>query len=266
MRIFRCILILAVLCAALPLAAQAPEEAHVWTLVLDPGHGGTDKGASGRNAHEKNITLAVAKKLRDKVEAKYGEEVNVVMTRDDDATLALQDRADVANGEQGDLFISIHVNSVGKKTRGREKVAGCEVYTCGLHKTESNLEVAMTENAVMELEPDYSVTYQGFDPASDESYIIFELSQSAHLRQSVEFATLAHDRLVSTAGRVGKGVKQAGFWVLWSTSMPAVLVELDFICNPDSERFLDSAKGQDKCAQALFEAFCDYYDKARRPM
>lgn len=266
MRILRLILAAAVLCAAFSVAAQAPEQAHVWTLVLDPGHGGTDKGASGSKAHEKDITLAVAKGLRDKVEEHYGDDVNVVLTRDDDNTLTLQDRADVANGEQGDLFISIHVNSVAKKTRGREKVAGCEVYTCGLHKSESNLEVAMTENAVMELEPDYSVTYQGFDPASDESYIIFELSQSAHMRQSVEFAGLAHDRLVSTAGRVGKGVKQAGFWVLWATSMPAVLVELDFICNPDSERFLASEKGQEKCAQALFEAFCDYYDRVRRPL
>lgn len=266
MKIIRLILTLAVLCAALPLAAQVPEEAHVWTLVLDPGHGGTDKGASGRKAHEKDITLAVAKRLRDKVEAKYGKEVNVVLTREDDSTLALQDRADVANGEQGDLFISIHVNSVGKKTRGREKIAGCEVYTCGLHKSDNNLEVAMMENAVMELEPDYSVTYQGFDPNSDESYIIFELSQSAHLRQSVDFAGRVHDKLVSTAGRVGKGVKQAGFWVLWSTSMPAVLVELDFICNPDSERFLASAQGQEKCAKALFEAFCDYYESVRRPI
>lgn len=264
MKFFRLILTLAVLCAALPAAAQAPEQEHVWTLVIDPGHGGTDMGASGKKAHEKDITLAVAKRLRDKVQAEYGKEVNVVLTRQGDATLALQDRADVANGEQGDLFISIHVNSVGKKTRGRDKVAGCEVYTCGLHKTDSNLEVAMMENAVMELEPDYSVTYQGFDPDSDESYIIFELSQSAHLRQSVEFAGLAYDRLVSKAGRVGKGVKQAGFWVLWATSMPAVLVELDFICNPESERFLTSAKGQEKCAQALFEAFCEYYE-AQRP-
>lgn len=264
MRFLRLILAVAALCAALPAAAQAPEQAHVYTLVLDPGHGGDDKGASGAKAHEKDITLAVAKQLRDKVLARYGDEVRVALTREGDATLTLQDRADVANGEQGDLFISIHVNSVAKKTRGRDKVAGCEVYTCGLHKSESNLEVAMTENAVMELEPDYSVTYQGFDPASDESYIIFELSQSAHLRQSVEFAGLAHDRLVSTAGRVGKGVKQAGFWVLWATSMPAVLVELDFICNPDSERFLASAKGQERCAQALYEAFCEYYERARR--
>lgn len=266
MRIIRLILAAAVLCAALPVAAQAPEEAHVWTLIVDPGHGGADKGASGRKAHEKDITLAVAKRLRDMVEDKYGNEVNVVLTRESDIALALQDRADVANGEQGDLFISIHVNSLSKKARGREKVTGCEVYTCGLHKSESNLEVAMTENAVMELEPDYSVTYQGFDPGSAESYIIFELSQSAHLRRSVEFAGLAHDRLVSTAGRAAKGVKQAGFWVLWATSMPSVLVELDFISNPDSERFLTSAKGQDKCAQALFEAFCEYYDRARRQL
>lgn len=266
MKILRLILTLAAICIALPSVAQAPEQSHVWTLIIDPGHGGADKGASGKKAHEKDITLAVAKRLRDKVQAQYGDEVNVMLTREKDDKLALQDRADVANGEQGDLFISIHINSLGKKTRGREKIAGCEVYACGLHKTEDNLEVAMTENAVIELEPDYTVTYQGFDPESAESYIIFELSQSAHLRQSVEFAGMAHDRLVSTAGRQPKGVKQAGFWVLWATSMPAVLVELDFICNPESERFLASAAGQDKCAQALYEAFCDYYEIARRPM
>lgn len=241
-----------------PAGVRAKGESDVFTVVIDPGHGGTDKGCKGKFAYEKDITLSVAQMLQDKLNKRFGDSIAALLTRKDDTYLTLQKRADIANQAHGDLFVSIHVNSVEYKTKGRENLSGSSVYTCGLHKSQSNLAVAMRENAVMELEPDHSQVYQGFDPNSTESYIIFELTQSSHLLQSIEFASMAQARLVDTAGREDKDVRQAGFWVLWATSMPSVLVELDFICNPTQEAFLASKEGQEKCAQALFEAVCDY--------
>lgn len=242
------------------IAIMAGAKTSDFTVVIDPGHGGRDSGCVGKVAKEKNVALNVAKLLRDKIEKKYGKKVNVVMTRSTDKFVSLQGRADIANKAKGDLFISIHVNSVDKRSKGRNTVKGASVYTCGLHKSKDNLQVAMRENSVMEYESDYSTTYHGFDPKSSESYIMFELSQNAHQQQSIKFAKYAEDLLVSEAGRVNKGVKQAGFWVLWSTAMPSVLVELDFICNPTQEKFLNSKKGQERCANALFKAFNKYYD------
>lgn len=234
-------------------------EARPFTLVLDPGHGGKDYGCVGNISNEKTIVLNVARQLGDMVAAAFGDSVRTVFTRSDDTFISLQERAAIANRAGGDFFVSIHVNSVDKRTRGRDKIHGASVYTLGLHKSESNLGVAMRENAVMELEEDFSATYQGFDPNSSESYIIFELSQDAHMKQSLEMASLMQGQLTGHAGRADKDVRQAGFWVLWSTSMPSVLVELDFICNPEAERFLASEKGQRKCAEALFRAFKEYY-------
>lgn len=243
--------------AILGINAQAKQ----FVVVIDPGHGGRDYGAVGTITNEKSINLNVAKKLGEKITEKYGkDDVRIVYTRDKDIFIPLNDRARIANDAKGDLFISIHVNSVDKKNKRRTSIAGTEVYTCGLHRSESNLEVAKRENAVMYLEDDYSQKYQGFDPNSAESYIAFELNQSKHLDRSIEFATLAKDYLTTTANRADIGVKQAGFWVLWSTSMPAVLVELDFICNPTSEKFMSTSDGVDKMAKSLLQAFDDYYN------
>ncbi len=148
-------------------------------------------------------------------------------------------------------------------TKGRTKLSGASVYTVGLHKTEANLAVAMRENGVIELEEDFSQKYQGFDPNMSESYIIFELGQNRNMARSIEFASMAQNELITTAGRADKGVRQAGFLVLWATKMPAVLVELDFICNPTCEAFLAGDKGRQKCADALFNAFKKYY-KAKK--
>lgn len=243
-------------------------EAKQFVVVIDAGHGGRDYGAIGAVTNEKTINLNVAKKLGEKITEKYGSnEVKVVYTRNKDVFIALNDRARIANNANGDLFISIHVNSLPKKNKRRASISGAEVYTCGLHRSESNLAVAQRENAVMYLEEDYSQKYQGFDPTSPESYIAFELNQSKHLDRSIEFATLAKDYLVSTAGRADKGVKQAGFWVLWSTGMPSVLVELDFISNPKAEKFMASSNGVEKMANSLYQAFDDYYAavKGNRP-
>ncbi len=236
---------------ALPLFAKD------FTVVIDPGHGGKDCGARGVSLYEKDINLAVAKKLGDKIEKNH-RDVKVIFTRKRDTDVALKERPEIANKANGDLFISIHVNSVDRKARNRKTINGAEVYTLGLHRSDDNLAVAMRENAVMALESDYTEAYQGFDPESSESYIIFELSQSRHMDMSIEFADLVQQQLIEHAGRADKGVKQAGFWVLWSTSMPSVLIELDFICNPTQEKYLGSEKGQDELAEAISRAFDTY--------
>lgn len=253
MNLLRIINIL-IIAAVVSISASAKD----FTVVIDPGHGGHDYGAVGNSANEKSINLAVALKLGKLISDSY-KDVKVIYTRSTDVFIPLNDRAKIANKNKGDLFISIHVNSVDRKSKNRQSVAGAEVYTLGLHKSEENLAVAKRENSVMALEADYSETYKGFDPNSVESYIIFELTQSRHLEQSISFAISAENELNTTANRVKKGIKQAGFWVLWATGMPSVLVELDFICNPTSEKFLNSTEGQDKMAQALYNAFSQYY-------
>jgi N-acetylmuramoyl-L-alanine amidase len=228
-----------------------------FTVVIDAGHGGYDKGAIGSHSYEKNINLAVALRLGNLISSKM-KGVNVVYTRSSDVFVTLQGRAEIANRAGGDLFISIHTNSVDKRARNRSIVSGSATYTLGLYKTEENLEVAKRENSVMALEKDYTTTYQGFDPNSTESYIMFEINQSTHVEQSVKFASLVQKELVNNAGRINKGVRQAGFWVLAQTGMPAVLIELEFICNPISEDFLTSDSGQDKMAKSIFNAFYKY--------
>ncbi len=237
----------------------AVASAKDFVVVIDPGHGGRDAGALGQTTNEKTINLAVAKALGEKVSS-IGRDVRVVYTRDKDVFIPLNERANIANKAKGDLFISIHVNSIDSKNKNARTIKGAQVYTLGLHKTESNLAVARRENSVMTLEKDYSETYRGFDPNSVESYIAFELSQSRHLDRSINFAALAQNQLTTVAGRSDKGVRQAGFWVLHATCMPAVLVELDFICNPESERFLASRDGQDKMSDALCNAVASYYE------
>ena len=214
-----------------------------FVLVIDAGHGGRDAGALGNKAKEKDINLGVALKLGRMV-ANNVPGVKVVYTRDKDVYLTLQERADKANRVEGDLFISIHTNSIDKKSPNRKTV----------HRSKENLEVAKRENSVIYLENDFSTRYEGFDPNSTESYIIFEFMQYKHMEQSINFASDIQHEFVSVANRVDRGVRQAGFWVLAKTGMPAVLVELDFICNPTQERFLTSESGQTKMAQAIYNA------------
>lgn len=243
------------------LAVSFFASAAEYVIVIDAGHGGHDAGCVGRKAREKDIVLDVAKKLGEKLRSEMSD-VKVVLTRSDDRFIPLQERANIANRAGGDLFISLHVNSVAKESPGRASVSGAQVYTLGPDKSKNNLNVAMRENSVIELESDYTKKYKGFDPSSTESYIIFELNQNAHMKQSIDFATLAQRHLVKDAGRLDKGVRQDGFWVLWATRMPSVLVELDFICNPTQETFLSSADGKRKCVNALFNAIKEYRSKS----
>lgn len=259
-RIIAFVLVLSVFIPA-EFSTYAADRKADFTVAIDPGHGGRDAGCRSKRQKEKDIVLDVATQLQTLIAKNCKDSVKVVMTRDDDTFIPLMDRAKIANNAEADLFISIHVNSLDRRARNRASVHGASVYTVGLHKSEANLAVAMRENGVIELEEDFTATYQGFDPNSSESYIIFELDQNRNMAQSVEFAAMAQNQLIATAGRADKGVRQAGFLVLWATKMPSVLVELDFICNPEAETFLYSKKGRRKCAEALFEAFREYRSK-----
>lgn len=238
------------------------EDKQQFVLVIDPGHGGKDSGCLGDITKEKSIVLDVASRLG-RLVAERCPEVKIVFTRDDDSFPSLQQRANIANQANGSVFISIHVNSVDKRNRNRRNIHGASVYTLGLRKSDNNLSVAMRENSVMELEDDYSEKYQGFDPNSSESYIIFELNQNVHMQKSIELANIIQNELVTTAQRADKAVRQDGFWVLWATSMPSVLVELDYICNAEAERFMASDEGKDKLALAICNAFESYYTTHR---
>ena len=229
-----------------------------FVLVIDPGHGGRDMGASGKITNEKKINLAVALKFGDMVERNF-KDVRVVYTRKTDKFLDLKERPIMANNYHTDLFISIHTNANTKSAP-----FGAETYTLGLHKTKENLEVAMRENSVIMLEDDYKQKYQNFDPKSVDSYIMFELAQEAYLDHSIELASHIQKHFKNYADRYDRGVRQAGFWVLAYAACPSVLIELGFISNPTEEKFLASDAGQQKMATAIYNAFVQYkksYDK-----
>lgn len=254
MRLTKVIRILLILIFSFPLLTA---EGKDFVVVIDPGHGGKDAGALGRKTNEKTVNLEVAKRLSKLITSNM-EDAKVLLTRSNDTFVPLQGRADFANSKHADIFISIHANSVDSKSPMRTKVNGAAVYTLGLKRSDTNLSVAMRENEVMKLEPDYSTTYQGFDPSSAESYIIFEMMQHKNMDQSIALAEYVQNQLVRTAGRKNNGVRQAPFWVLVRTSMPAILVELDFICNPSMEKFLASSSGQDKLAKAIYNGVEKY--------
>lgn len=226
--------------------------ANAYTLVLDAGHGGKDPGAVGKNVYEKDLNLALALKIGEKIKQKYPN-VKVVYTRDTDVFVPLQKRSEIANNNKADLFISIHANSSEAK-----ESEGLETFILGTDKMEKNLDVAMRENAVMMLESDYKTTYQGFNPNSIDSYIMFELMQNTFMDQSLQFATLVQQNCVEQLKRKDRGVRQAAFWVLLKTACPAILFEMGFVSNPEEEKFLRQPEGIDQMAQAITDAFETY--------
>lgn len=231
-----------------------------FTVVIDPGHGGRDPGALGASSKEKDIVLAVGKKVGELIASKHND-VNVLYTRDKDLFVALGKRAEIANKAKADLFISIHCNALDRR---RASPRGVETYVLGLHRSKDNLDVAKAENAVILYEPDYSTRYQGFDPNEPESYIMFEFMTDQYLQQSVSFATLVQNRLVNNSKLTNRSVRQAGFLVLREVAMPSVLVELGYISNAEDERYMRSSKGQNSMAMSIYMAFSDYkqeYDK-----
>lgn len=225
-------------------------------LVIDPGHGGHDAGAVGKITKEKTINLNVALAFGKLVEQNCPD-VKVIYTRKTDVFIPLHTRADIANRNKADLFISIHTNALPKGHISR----GLETYTLGMHRAADNLAVAKRENEVILYEKDYKQRYQGFDPNSSESYIMFEYMTDHNMAQSVELAKFVQRRTCASAGRQNKGVKQAGFLVLRETSMPSCLIELGFISTPDEERFLDSSAGVSQLGRGIYQAFVDYKRK-----
>ena len=230
-----------------------------FTLVIDPGHGGHDAGALGAISKEKNINLAVALRFGKYVEQNLPE-VRVIYTRKTDVFIPLSERANIANRANADLFISVHTNALpaGKVARG------FETYTLGMHRAKDNLDVAMRENSVISMEKDYQQRYQGFDPRSSESYIIFEFIQGKNMERSVELARMIQRGVCDGANRPDKGVHQAGFLVLRETSMPGCLIELGFITTPDEERLLNNDSRVDDIARGIYEAFAKYKNKYDR--
>ncbi|MBX7226545.1 MAG: N-acetylmuramoyl-L-alanine amidase [Chitinophagales bacterium] len=222
------------------------------TIVIDAGHGGHDNGCSGQhNSKEKIVTLAIALKLGELINKTYPD-IKVIYTRKTDVFIELHERAAIANRNNADLFISIHCNANPNTT-----AFGAETYLMGLHKTEANLDVSKRENEVVTMEKDYKNQYDGFDPNAPETHIVLSLNQNAYIEQS----TLLADHIqkhFKEAGRYNRGVKQAGFLVLFRTTMPAVLVETGFLTNNVEEAFLVSEDGQLKVANAIFLGFKDY--------
>jgi N-acetylmuramoyl-L-alanine amidase len=234
------------------LPKDAPKDVKEMTVVLDPGHGNPDLGARGLFSYEKDIVLSIAKKLGQKI-VKAHPDIEIVYTRTIDTFIPLDDRGTIANRVNADLFISIHANANPKKAP-----SGTETYVMGLEKTDKNMDVAMNENAVILFEENYETRYEGYDPNSPESFIMFSFMQNAHLEQSLSFASHVEDMFAHRFKRKSRGVKQGPFLVLWKTTMPSVLVETGFISNAEEEKYLNSEEGQNEIAEAILLALGEY--------
>lgn len=235
-----------------PAFSQSKQLVKLKTVVIDAGHGGKDPGAINGKTYEKNITLSVALKLGKLIEDNYPD-VKVIYTRKTDKFVELHDRAAIANKNNADLFISIHVNAASNKS-----AHGHETFVMGTAMSQSNLEVCQLENSVIVLENDYSSKYEGFDPGNPESYIIFSLLQNAHLEQSLDFATLVQQKAGNSPIKRDRGVKQGNLIVLWKCTMPAVLIELGFISNTNDLKSLKGESNQQAMARYIFNAFKEY--------
>ena len=236
------------------------------TIVIDAGHGGKDPGCHGAKYKEKDIALAVALKFGKYIEENM-KDVKVVYTRKTDIFPSLQERANIANKAKADLFISIHCNSACYRDKKLKKdicnndAHGAETYVMGIKNEKGKMDVSARENSAILLEDDYVKTYEGFDPNSDESYIIMSMFNDSYVDQSLNFASKVQKQYGEKVGRKDKGVKRASLLVLWKSYMPSVLTEIGFLTNPAEEQFLGSVKGQDYLASGLFRAFREYKDE-----
>ena len=226
---------------------QLPE--GVKTLVIDPGHGGHDPGCHGAHSKEKDIALAIGLKLGQYIQTKYPE-INIVYTRKTDVFVTLDDRAKIANENNADLFICIHANAASAKAKG------VETYVLGLHRTESQQKIAERENSTIYLEEDNGEKYEDFD-LSPDAIIARQLQLSVFLDQSISFAAKVQSQF-KNLGRHDRGVKQAGFLVLYKTTMPSVLIETGFLTHKEEEEFLRKPVNQQKMANSIFKAFQEY--------
>lgn len=243
------ILFVVAICGFYPISIVAQQN---FTVVLDAGHGGKDPGAIGKKIKEKDINLEIVLKLGDLIKKNHPD-VKVVYTRSNDIFVELSERAKIANRNKADLFISVHTNAAQSKT-----AKGTETYALGLAKTEENLEVAKRENSVILLEDDYSTKYEGFDPTSAESYIMFDFMQSMYLEQSINLASSVQEQFRTKAKRSDRGVRQGAFWVLRATSMPSILIEVGYISNAEEENYLALSSSRQKLAESIYDAFSHY--------
>ncbi len=237
--------------AALLISFNADAQ-KVKKVVIDAGHGGHDPGAVGKISKEKDVTLAIALQTGRFIEENLPD-VKVIYTRKTDVFVELFRRARIANEAKADLFISIHCNANKSSTP-----YGAETYVMGLHRSDANLAVAQTENASILLEEDYHVQYNGFDPTSPEGYIFFSMLQNAYMDQSLGLASSVQKHFKDRVNLFDRGVKQAGFLVLYKTTMPSVLIETGFISNPKEEKMLASEEGQTYIASAIYRAVKEY--------
>ena len=245
-----------ILTILLLLPLTMPADDHKFTLVIDAGHGGKDSGALGRNAKEKTINLNVALAFGRYVEQNCSD-VKVIYTRKTDVFIPLHERADIANRNKADVFVSIHTNAL---ERG-SSIRGLETYTMGMRRSDEKLSAAQRENEVVLIESDYKQHYAGFDPRSPESYIIFDYINETNMANSVELASLIQKNVCATANRPNKGVKQDAFLVLRETSMPACLVELGYITTASEETYLTTQANVDAMGKGLYKAFVAYKQK-----
>jgi N-acetylmuramoyl-L-alanine amidase len=255
-------------------------------IVIDPGHGGKDPGCQGAVHREKDVSLAVALKLGKYIEEKL-KDIKVIYTRTTDVFVELEDRAQIANKAKADLFISIHCNAAGKPVMIKDSKTGkkrpkmyrnkkgklipvetinpvpfgSETYVMGLKNEEGKMKVATRENSAIFYEDDYEKKYGGFDPESEESYIIMSNYTSAYVIQSASLAMKIQEEYSKKAGRIDKGVHRQSIWVLWRTSMPSILTEVGYLTNPLEESFLGSEKGQEHVAKAMFRGLRKYKDE-----
>ncbi|MGN0202598.1 MAG: N-acetylmuramoyl-L-alanine amidase [Candidatus Cryptobacteroides sp.] len=232
------------------------------TVVIDPGHGGKDAGCSSPDGKvlEKDIVLDIGKRLADKIRKGYPE-MKVILTRDSDKSVELQQRAEIANRNKANLFISIHVNSVEGK---RSSPNGYSIHILGQYTSKNrdlyavNMDVVRRENSVITLEDDFTTKYEGFDPSDEESYIFMNLMQNAFLEQSLEFAQHLDRNLKGGPIKNSRGISQDPFLVLWRTAMPSVLIECGFMPNPQDRAALNSEEGREGIAAGIYEAFKNY--------
>lgn len=233
---------------------KAPKYA-IKTIVIDAGHGGHDTGCKGVESLEKDVALSIAMKAGHYIEENFPD-VKVIYTRNDDTFVELIERARIANDAKADLFISVHCNA-----NESTKPFGTETYAMGLHRSEANLAVAQRENSVILLEDDYQQNYEGFDPNSPEAYIIFSMYQNANLDKSLNLAAKVQEQMGTRLQRTNRGVKQAGFLVLYKTTMPAILVETGFLTNREEEKYMVKEESQYMLASAVYRAFKNYKEE-----
>ena len=227
------------------------------TIVIDPGHGGKDSGCIGSELKEKNVALEIALRLGQKLQ-EYNPRIKIIFTRTDDVFIPLFERTAIANRNNADLFISIHCNA-----SKNASAKGSETFVMGLHRPKENLEIAKRENQAVLLEEDYQVNYGGYDPNSPEGHIILSMYQNHNLNNSITLAEHIENSISKTGQKVSRGVKQAGFVVLRTATMPSILVETGFLTNQKEEASLIDSEGRDKMAQSIFEGLYNYIESQK---